>query len=62
MHLIGMAGFYKEEFNEEHIVKLIQSFGKTIEHNSTYLSEVRELIVKNGFNTMAHMAILIKNN
>lgn len=62
MHLIGMAGFYKEEFNEEHIVKLIQSFAKTIEHNSTYLNEVRELIVKNGFNTMAHMAILIKNN
>lgn len=62
MHLIGMAGFYKEQFNEEHIVKLIQSFAKTIEHNSTYLNEVRELIVNNGFNTMAHMAILIKNN
>jgi lysine-N-methylase len=62
MHLIGMAGFYKEKFNEEHIVKLIQSFAKTIEHSNTYLNEVRELIVKNGFNTMAHMAILIKNN
>lgn len=62
IHLIGMAGFYKEQFNEEHIVKLIQSFSRTVEHNGSYLSEIRQLIVNNGFNTMAHMAILIKNN
>lgn len=62
MHLIGMAGFYQDKFSEEHVVKLIQSFGKAIEHSSSYLSEVRELITRNEFNTMAHMAILIKKN
>lgn len=62
MHLIGMSGFHKENFGSEHVVKLIQSFSKTIEHNSLYLREVRELFRKNDFNSMAYMAILIQNN
>lgn len=62
MHLIGMAGFHKENFNLDHVIKLIQSFSKTIEHNSLYLREVRELLRKNEYNSMAYMAILIKNN
>lgn len=62
MHLIGMAGFHKENFAVEHVIQLIQSFSKTIEHNSQYVKDVRELLRKNGFTTMAYMAILIKNN
>lgn len=62
MHLIGIAGYHKEQFGLDHVIKLIQSFAKTIEHSSSYLREVRELLHKNGFNTMAYMAILIKNN
>ncbi len=62
MHLIGMAGFHKEDFSLDHVIKLIQSFAKAIEHNSSYLREVRELLRKNGYNSMAYMAILIKNN
>lgn len=62
MHLIGMAGYHKDQFSLEHVIKLIQSFAKTIEHNNSYLREIRQLLDKNGFNTMAYMAILIKNN
>jgi lysine-N-methylase len=62
MHLIGMAGYHKKDFSLNHVVKLIQSFAKTIEHNSLYLREVRELLRKNEYNSMAYMAILIKNN
>ncbi|WP_405158012.1 flagellin lysine-N-methylase [Paenibacillus sp. FSL H8-0283] len=60
LHLIGMAGFHKG-LNEELVIKLIQSFAKTIEHNSTYLNNVLELLEENGFTSMAYMSILIKN-
>jgi lysine-N-methylase len=61
LHLIGMAGFHKENFNLDHVIKLIQSFAKTVEHNSAYLKQVFELLKKYNYNTMAYMAILIKN-
>jgi lysine-N-methylase len=61
MHLIGMAGFWKDEFNLGHVIKLIQSYAKTIEHNPLFLQSVVELLNQNGINTMSHMAGLIKN-
>ncbi|MNJ65809.1 hypothetical protein D3C77_618480 [compost metagenome] len=62
MHLIGMAGYYKESFSLDHVIKLIQSFAKAIEHSTSFLQTVRELLRKNEYNSMAYMAILIKNN
>ncbi|WP_019635623.1 flagellin lysine-N-methylase [Paenibacillus fonticola] len=62
MHLIGMVGYHKESFSLDHVIKLIQSFAKTVEHNSGFLKTVRELLRKNEYNSMAYMAILIKNN
>ncbi|QYR23895.1 flagellin lysine-N-methylase [Paenibacillus sp. sptzw28] len=61
MHLIGMAGFRKNEFKLEHVIKMIQSYSKTIEHNPSYLQAVIQLLNHNGINTMTHMAVLIKN-
>ncbi len=60
MHLIGMAGFHKG-LTVELVIKLVQSFAKTVEHNQQYLHGIAELMRLNGFNTMAYMAILIKN-
>ena len=59
--LIGMAGYHKENFSVDHVLKLIQSFAKTIEHNNAYLKNVSDLLRANKFNTMPYMAILIKN-
>jgi lysine-N-methylase len=61
MLLIGIAGFHKENFSTDHAVKLIQSFSKTVEHNTAYLKSVFALLKVNNFNTMPYMAILIKN-
>lgn len=61
LFLIGMAGFHKEQFAAEHVIKLIQSFSKTVEHNNAFLKKVFALLKTNGFNTMPYMAILIKN-
>jgi lysine-N-methylase len=60
MHLIGIAG-YRKGLTDELVVKLIQSFAKTIEHNQQYLNKIADLMRQNAFNTMAYMSILIKN-
>lgn len=60
MHLIGMAAFH-QGLNEELVIKLIQSFAKTVEHNQQYLQHAFSLLKVNGYTTMAYMAILIKN-
>ncbi len=34
--LIGIAGRYQEEFGVQHVVKLVQSFAKAVEHNPNF--------------------------
>lgn len=61
MHLIGMTGYYKQEFSLDHVVKLIQSFARTVEHNPVYLNQIFDLLKENGYTSMAYMAVFIKN-
>lgn len=61
LHLIGMAGFHKDHFSLEHVIKLIQSYSKTIEHSPQYMQQLIELLNSSCVNSMAHMAVLIKN-
>lgn len=60
MRLIGMAAFL-QGLTEELVIKLIQPFAKTVEHDRQYLKIVLVLLNSNGYTTMAHMAILITN-
>ncbi len=60
MHLIGMARHHKG-LDDDLVIKLIQSFAKTVEHNTAYLHQVYELLQENEFTSMAHMSILVKN-
>jgi lysine-N-methylase len=59
--LIGIAGFHKEKFATEHVLKLVQSFAKTIEHNPTYLTRLHAALMANGSASMAHMTLLINS-
>lgn len=61
LHLIGMMGYHQENFNVEHVIKLIQSFSKVVEHNKLYLYNVQRLLKENKMDTLAYMIILIKN-
>lgn len=61
MILIGMAAYHKENLTLDHVIKLIQSFSRTVEHNTAYLKKIIKLLRDNKFNTMPYMAILIKN-
>ena len=60
MHLIGMAAFHRG-LTEEVVIKLIYSFARVVEHSPQYLQHVLRLLKDNGYDTMAYMAILIKN-
>lgn len=61
MHLIGISGYYKEDFNIDHVVTTIQAFAKAFEHNYIFQKHIYELLEKNRFTTLAHMSIMIKN-
>ncbi|MFC8685116.1 flagellin lysine-N-methylase [Brevibacillus porteri] len=61
MHLIGIAGFHKSDLNSNHILTLIQSLAKTIEHNPRYLQFAFDYLKKKEFTSIAGMAIFLKN-
>jgi lysine-N-methylase len=42
--LIGMAGKYREAFGTEHVVKLVQSMSKAVEHYPTFLNLIVEFV------------------
>lgn len=59
MMLIGISAYHKG-LNEDIIIKLIYSFSRTIEH-SGFLNSIINTINENEYNSLAHMAVLIKN-
>ena len=54
--LIGMAGHYREEFGEVHVIRLVQSFAKSAEHSPNFLGP-SDLSLANADG----MALLLKN-
>lgn len=60
LHLIGMAGHHKG-LTIDLVIKLVQSYSKTMEHNTSYLENVRNMLRESGYSTMAHMVVLIKS-
>lgn len=61
LHLIGMAGFHKQIFGLDHVIRAIYSFGRVVEHAPLYLIRLTEMLHKRDQTSLAHMAILIKN-
>ena len=55
--LIGMAGHYRESFAVEHVVKLVQTFAKSVEHSPV----IRAAINWQGLADANNMAALLKN-
>lgn len=60
MFLIGIAA-HDKGLTEESVISLIQAYNRTIEHSVDYLENVNKYIIDKGYDTLAHMAILIKN-
>lgn len=60
MMLIGMSSYFKK-LDEDIVIRLVYSFSRAIDHNQTFLYKAFNLLRENQYNTMAYMAILIKN-
>lgn len=59
-HLIGMSAYHKG-LTPDLVVKLIQSFAKSIEHDPIYLYRVLKFVKDNECNNMAYMSVFIKS-
>ncbi|MDF2546592.1 MAG: hypothetical protein K0R93_1490 [Anaerosolibacter sp.] len=61
MHLIGMIAYHKADFTREHVVKLIQSFSKVIEHNHQFIGDMVDYLKENDFMDLSYILLMIKN-
>jgi len=59
--LVGMAGYYEEQFATEHALQLIQSFDKNIGHDIPYLQKLLQFFKDHHALDFACAAMLIKN-
>ena len=59
--LIGMAGCYKSQFGCEHVVKLVQAYSKTFEHDFLFHQQAVTFIKAAGMYNTGGMSMLIKN-
>jgi lysine-N-methylase len=59
--LIGMAGHYRSSFSPDHVVKLIQSFAKAVEHNASLLLRIENFFQTRGLNDTNGIAALLRD-
>jgi hypothetical protein len=52
-----MAGYYREAFSTDHVVKLVQSLAKSLEHDAT----LRGVLNWKGLSDANCVAALLKN-
>jgi lysine-N-methylase len=58
--LIGMAARYKEDFNETHVVKLIQGLSKTMEHSHRAIEQIAEFVQSTELSDPHGIAVLVR--
>ncbi len=58
--LVGVAGRHKEAFAGEHVVQVVQSFCRAVEHNSLVLNSIYEFVAHLQLNTLEGTAILLR--
>ena len=58
--LIGMAGCYRETFNETHVVRGVQSFCRAVDHFPYVLASISDYIRGQKLDSLQGMAILLR--
>jgi lysine-N-methylase len=58
--LIGMAGHYKDAFDATHVVKLVQSLAKTLEHSRRAMEQMAEFVQARKLNNPQGIALLLR--
>jgi lysine-N-methylase len=59
-YLIGSSQHHGEQFNLDHVTKIIYSYSKAIAHNSVFNDMVDRFLKDNQLNSLAAMLILIR--
>jgi len=59
-HLIGLAAYYKESFNIKHVLDMIQTYSKTIEHSPQHSRNMIQLLESHGYVQLERAALLIQ--
>jgi lysine-N-methylase len=59
--LIGVAGYYKEEFSTAHVIHTVQSATKHFEHHPQFLEKVHQLLVSTGRDNPHGLTMLLRN-
>jgi len=60
--LIGIAAHYREAFDLAHVVKLVQSLAKSIEHSKQFLDEIPAFIRARNLNNPRGIALLLRQD
>lgn len=59
--LIGVAGFYKENFAAEHVIQTVQSASKHFEHHPEFLDQAHALLTARGLDNAPGLTMLLRN-
>ena len=59
--LIGMAGFHRESFSVSHVVRLIQSYGRMIEHHAQFAEQIVAFLQQRVPANPTGIVMLLKN-
>jgi lysine-N-methylase len=60
--LVGMAAHHRETFDTTHVVKLVQSLAKTVEHSKPFLRQISTFVAERNLNNLRGIALLLKPN
>jgi len=58
--LIGMAAHHREAFDCDHVVKLVQSLAKAVEHSKPFLRQITTFVAQRNLNNLRGIALLLK--
>ncbi len=58
--LVGIAAYHKG-ITDEIIIKLFQSFSRTVEHTPSYINDIYTLFKREDFFQLPYIAAIIKN-
>jgi lysine-N-methylase len=59
--LIGVAGFHREGFDEDHVIHTVQAASKHFEHHPEFLNDTYALLVESKMDSPRGLAILLRN-
>jgi len=58
--LVGMAGCHRESFGLDHVVKLVQSLARTIEHSAQFLDQIASFVREKKLSNLRGIALLLR--